>query len=123
VLGDIRWCIDELLEREAGGVCVLNVDDSGAFLDDPGGPIVLERHGREFAVTSGCLGEVADRLRTLSPDVSVLVTDLRPRHLRALAPHVTGRCTLLGYCGEVGYWLLVGLRSPRATPLGMGRRG
>jgi Glycosyltransferase like family len=132
VLGDIRWCIDELLEREAGGVCVLNVDDSGAFLDDPGGPIVLERHGREFAVTSGRLGEVADRLRTLSPDVSVLVTDLRLRHLRALALHVTGRCTLLGYCGEVGYWLLVGLRaahlperlrSPRATPLGMGRRG
>jgi len=60
----------------------------------------------------------------------MLVTGLRVRDLRALAPHLPNSRPLLGFRGEVGYWLLVGpsvpevaprFRSKRSTPVGMGR--
>ena len=130
VLGDIRWCIDDLLAGGGRPLLVVNLDRERTFLEDRPDPLVLRRLGRDMHMTSGGLGHALDAIRTASADDGVLVTGLRLGDLRRLAPHLTGARPLLGYRREVGYWLLVGptvgdvagrLRSRRSTPVGLGR--
>ena len=91
---------------------------------------MLNRLGYELRVTSGGPERVIASIRTAPTGANVLVTGLRVRDLRALAPHLVNSRPLLGFRREVGYWLLVSpsvghvaarLRSPRSTPAGMGR--
>jgi len=130
VLGDFRWSIDELLAGGADPLLVVNLDREGAFVDDRPDPLVLKRLGYELRVTSGGPERVIASIRTAPTGANVLVTGLRMRDLRALAPHLVNGSPLLGFRREVGYWLLVSpsvghvaalLRSPRSTPVGMGR--
>ena len=130
VLGDFRWCIDELLAGGADPLLIVNLDREGAFVDDRPDPLVLKRLGYELRVTSGGPERAIASIRTAPTGANVLVTGLRVHDLRALAPHLVNSRPLLGFRREVGYWLLVSpsvghvaarLRSPRSTPVGMGR--
>jgi len=130
VLGDIRWCIDDLLAGGADPLLVVNLDGERAFVDDRPDPLVLKRLDHELRVTSGGLERVIASIRTAPAGVNVLVSGLRVRDLQALAPYLSNGRPLLGFRREVGYWLLVGpsvahvaarLRSQRSTPFGMGR--
>jgi hypothetical protein len=128
VLGDIRWCVDDLLAGGAGPLLIFNLDHTGTFVDHSPGPLVLKRREHELRVISGGVDSALAAIRTGS---NVLLSGLRISDLRVLAPHVP-RQRLLGFRREVGYWLLVGanleraaarLRSPKSIPLGMGRGG
>jgi hypothetical protein len=130
VLGDIRWRIDDLLAGGASPLLIVNLDREGAFVDDRPDPLVLKRLDHDLRVTSGGLQRVIASIRTAPAGASVLVSGLRVRDLRALAPCLSNGRPLLGFRREVGYWLLVGpsvgnvaarLRSRRSTPFGMGR--
>jgi glycosyl transferase family 2 len=130
VLGDIRWCIDDLLAGGADPLLIVNLDREEAFVDDRPDPLVLKRLEHELRVTSGGLQRAIASIRTAPAGASVLVSGLRVRDLRALAPYLSNGRPLLGFRREVGYWLLVGpsvghvaarLRSQRSTPFGMGR--
>jgi hypothetical protein len=129
VLADLRMCIDDLLAL-ADPLVLVNLDRDGTFVDDRPEPLVLLRHDRELHVTSGDVDKVIAAIRSREACTSVLLSGLGMGDLRALAPYVADTCSLLGYRGEVGYWLLVGpsasgvaerLRSQRSTPVGMGR--
>jgi hypothetical protein len=130
VLGDIRWCVDDLLAGGADPLLIVNLDREEAFVDDRPDPLVLKRLEHELRVTSGGLQQTIAAIRTAPAGASVLVSGLRVRDLPALAPHVSNGRPLLGFRREVGYWLLVGpsvrhvtarLRAQRSTPFGMGR--
>jgi hypothetical protein len=131
VLADIRWCIDDLLAGGAVPLLIVNVDHSGSFVDDGPDPLELRRHDHDLRVTSGDPGTAVASIRDAPADGHVLVSGLRGRDLRALAPHLQDRTALLGFRREIGYWLLVSpsaahtaerlRRSPRSTPVGMGR--
>jgi hypothetical protein len=130
VLGDIRWCIDDLLAGGADPLLVVNLDRDGTFVDDGPDPLVLRRHEYEVRLTSKGPDQVSEAIATAPVGASVLVAGLRARDLRALAPHLGHGRRLLGFRREVGYWLLVGpsvepvaarLRSVTSTPLGMGQ--
>jgi hypothetical protein len=130
VLSDIRWCIDDLLAAGADPLLVVNVDRDRTFVEDRPNPLALERLGHEIQTTSGGPEQAIDAIRAAPAGANVLVTGLRVSDLRALAPHLSAARPLLGFRHEVGYWLLVGpsvghvtarLRSPSATPMGMGR--
>jgi Glycosyltransferase like family len=128
VLGDIRWGIDDLLAGGASPLLIVNFDRDGTFVDDRPDPLVLNRLGHELHVTSGGPDRAVDAIRTAHAGSSVLVSGLRAGDLRKIAPHLTSRRPLLGFRGEIGYWLLLGpnvdrlaaqLRSERFTPIGM----
>jgi Glycosyltransferase like family len=130
VLGDVRWCVDDLLAGGAGPLLIVNLDRDLTFDDDRPGPLALKRLEHELRVTSGGLDCALDAIRTGRSGASVLLSGLDTCDLRALAPHVPPAQRLLGFRREVGYWLLVGpsvqgaaarLRSARSTPLGMGQ--
>ncbi len=130
VLGDVRWCVDDLLAGGADPLLIVNLDRDLTFDDDRPGPLALKRLEHELRVTSGGLDSALDAIRTGRGGASVLLSGLDICDLRALAPHVPPAQRLLGYRREVGYWLLVGpsvqsaaarLRSARSTPLGMGQ--
>jgi hypothetical protein len=129
LLGDIRMCIDDLLAI-ADPLLTINLDREGTFVEDRPDPLVLRRLERELHVTSGGVEKTIASIRAAPEGINVLVSGLTFRDLRALARHVSHTGSLLGYRGEVGYWLLVGpsvpdvaarLRSRRSTPVGMGR--
>lgn len=129
VLGDIRWCIDDVLAESAAPLLIVNVDRDGTFFDDQPDPLVLKRREYEFSVTSGAPETAVGLIRSAAQDANVLVCGLSARDLRSYAPHLWNRCALLGFRREVGYWLLVGpsaaqaatrLRSQRSIPFGMG---
>ena len=129
VLGDIRWCIDDVLAEGAAPLLIVNVDRDGTFFDDEPDPLVLKRLEYEISVTSGTPETAVGSIRSAAQDANVLVSGLSARDLRSYAPHLWNRCALLGFRLEVGYWLLVGpsaaqaatrLRSQRSTPVGMG---
>jgi hypothetical protein len=130
VLGDIRWCIDDLLAGGADPLLIVNLDREGAFVDDRPDPLALKRLGYELRMTSGGPERVIASIRTAPAGANVLLSGLRVRDLQVLAPHLSNGRPLLGFRREVGYWLLVGpsvgdvaarLRSQRSTPFGMGR--
>jgi hypothetical protein len=130
VLGDIRWCIDDLLAGGADPLLIVNLDRDGTFIDDRPNPLVLKRFEHEVRATSGGPELAIGSIRTAPAGTDVLVSGLRVHDLRALAPHLSNTHPLLGFRREVGYWLLVGpsvghvtarLRAPRSTPVGMGR--
>jgi len=129
VLGDIRWCIDDVLAEGAAPLLIVNVDRDGTFFDDEPDPLVLKRLEYEFSVTSGAPETAVGSIRSAAQDANVLVSGLSARDLRSYAPHLWNRRALLGFRREIGYWLLVGpsaaqaatrLRSQRSTPVGMG---
>ena len=130
VLGDIRWCIDDLLAGGADPLLVVNLDRERTFVEDRSGPARAQAARTRDTVTSGGPERAIDAIRAARAGANVLVTGLRLRDLRALAPHLSTARPLLGFRSEVGYWLLVGpsvghvaarLRSQRSTPVGMGR--
>jgi hypothetical protein len=130
VLGDIRWCIDDLLASGADPLLIVNLDREKAFFDDRPDPLVLKRREHELLVTSGGPERAIASIRTAPAGANVLVSGLRVPDLPALAPHLSNTRPLLGFRHEVGYWLLVGpsvgevaarLRSQRSTPVGMRR--
>ena len=130
VLGDIRLCIDDVLAGGSDPLLVVNLDRERTFVEARPNPLVLKRLGHEMHVTSGGPERAIAAIRTAPAGANVLVTNLRVADLRALAPHLSTTRPLLGFRHEVGYWLLVGpsaghvaarLRSPRSTPVGMGR--
>jgi hypothetical protein len=130
VLGDIRWCIDDVLAGGADPLLVVNLDRERTFVEARPNPLALKRLGHELQLTSGGPECAIDAIRAASARANVLVSNLQVRDLRALAPHLSAMRPLLGFRREVGYWLLVGpsvgqvaarLRSPRSTPLGMAR--
>jgi hypothetical protein len=129
VLGDIRWCIDDVLAEGAAPLLIVNVDQDGTFFDDEPDPLVLKRLEHEITVISGTPETAVGSIRSAAQDANVLVSGLSARDLRSYAPHLWNRCSLLGFRLEIGYWLLVGpsvaqaatrLRSQRSTPVGMG---
>ena len=129
VLGDIRWCIDDVLAEGAAPLLIVNVDRDGTFFDDEPDPLVLKRLEYEISVTSGAPETAVGSIRSAAQDANVLVSGLSARDLRSYAPHLWNRRALLGFRREIGYWLLVGpiaaqaatrLRSQRSTPVGMG---
>jgi hypothetical protein len=129
VLGDVRWCIDDILAEGAAPLLIVNVDRDGTFVDDEPGPLVLKRLEYEISVTSGAPEMAVGSIRSAAQDANVLVSGLSARDLRSYAPHLWNRRALLGFRREVGYWLLVGptaaqaatrLRSQRSMPVGMG---
>lgn len=130
VLGDIRLCIDDVLAGGSDPLLVVNLDHERTFVEARANPLALKRLGHEMHMTSGGPERAVAAIRTAPAGANVLVTDLRVADLRALAPHLATTRPLLGFRREVGYWLLVGpsaehvaarLRSPRSTPVGMGR--
>jgi hypothetical protein len=130
VLGDIRLCIDDVLVDGSDPLLVVNLDRERTFVEARPNPLALKRLGHEMHVTSGGLERAVAAIRTARAGANVLMTDLRAADLRALAPYLTTTRPLLGFRREIGYWLLVGpsaghvgarLRSPRSTPVGMGR--
>jgi hypothetical protein len=130
VLGDIRGCVDDLLDDGADPLLIVNLDRDGTFVDDGPDPLVVRRRAHEVRFLSDGPDGVVAAIRSVPVTANVLVSGLRGRDLRALAPPLATRLALLGYRREVGYWLLLGpsaghvaagLRSPRSTPLGMGR--
>jgi hypothetical protein len=130
VLGDIRLCIDDVLVGGSDPLLVVNLDPERTFVEARPNPLALKRLGHEMHMTSGGPERAIAAIRTASAGADVLVTDLRVADLRALAPHLSTTRPLLGFRREIGYWLLVGpsaghvaarLRSPRSTPVGMGR--
>jgi hypothetical protein len=130
VLGDIRVCIDEVLAGGSDPLLVVNLDRERTFVEAHPNPLALKRLGHEMHMTSGGPERAVAAVRTAPAGANVLLTNLRVADLRALAPHLATTRPLLGFRREVGYWLLVGpsaghvagrLRSPRSTPLGMGR--
>ena len=130
VLGDIRWCIDDVLAGGADPLLVVNLDRGRTFVEAHPNPLVLRRLGHELHVTSGGPERAIAAIRTAPEGANVLVSNLQVRDLRALAPHLSTTRPLLGFRREVGYWLMVGpsvgrvssrLRSRRSTPVGMAR--
>ncbi len=130
VLGDIRWCIDDVLAGGADPLLVVNLDPERTFVEARPNPLELERFGHELRLTSGEPERAIDAIRTALAGANVLVSNLQVRDLRALAPHLSTTRPLLGFRREVGYWLLIGpsvgrvasrLRSRRSTPVGMAR--
>ena len=129
VLGDIRWCIDDVLAEGTAPLLVVNVDPDGTFFDDEPGPLVLKRREYEFRVTSVAPEKAVGLIGSAAQDANVLVSGLSARDLHSYAPHLRTRRALLGFRREVGYWLLVGpsaaqaatrLRSQKSMPVGMG---
>ena len=108
MLGDIRWCIDDLLAGGADPLLIVNLDRDGTFVDDRPDPLVLKRLEHDMRVTSGGPELALASIRTAPAGTNVLVSGLRVRDLRALAPHLSNTRPLLGFRREVGYWLLVG---------------
>lgn len=109
---------------------IVNLDRSGAFVDDDPDPLVLTRLGFEIHVTSGGPDQAVAAIRAAPAGSSVPLSGLWLRDLRAVSPHLSRTRPLLGYRREVGYWLVVGprvaqlaarLRSRRSAPAGMGR--
>lgn len=130
VLGDIRWCIDDMLAAGAHPMLLVNLDRERTFVDDRQDPLVLKRLEHELHVTSGGRESAIASIRTAPAGTNVLLSGLGVRDLRALAPHLQNTSPLLGFRREIGYWLLIGpnveqvaarLRSTRSTPCGMGR--
>ena len=64
VLGDIRWCIDDLLAGGADPLLIVNLDRERTFVDDRPDPLVLKRLGHEMHVTSGGLERPSRAIRT-----------------------------------------------------------
>jgi hypothetical protein len=130
VLGDIRWCIDDLLAGGADPLLIVNLVREATFIDARPNPLVLKRLEHDMRATSGGAERAIASIRTAPAGTNVLVSGLRVCDLRALVPHLSNTRPLLGFRSEVGYWLLVGpsvgpvaarLRSRRSTPAGMGR--
>jgi len=129
VLADIRLDIDDLLAALPAGAAplVVNLDETGSFLDAGPDPLALERAGLPLRVTS-CPPARAGVLlgQTGAP---VLVTNAGPTALRGLVPFAGGEI-VLGYRSSIGPWMLTGAPrsalpaswdSARATPFGMSR--
>ena len=113
VLGDIRWCIDDVLVEGDAPLLIVNVDRDGTFVDDQPDPLVLKRldyRKKEMSVTSGPPETAVRSIRSAPEDANVLVSGLSARDLRSFAPHLWDRRGggLLGFRREIGYWLLVG---------------
>jgi hypothetical protein len=130
VLGDIRWCIDDLLAGGADPLLIVNLVREATFIDARPNPLVLKRLEHDMRATSGGAERAIASIRTAPAGTNVLVSGLRVCDLRALVPHLSKTRPLLGFRSEVGYWLLVGPsvgpvaarpRSRRSTPAGMGR--
>jgi glycosyl transferase family 2 len=127
VLSDIRFDVDDLIA--AGGdssLLVVNMDRGGG--SEYSDPLELVRGGRSVQVTSGDIPEALDAIAAVRRGTSVLITNLQAADLRTLARRLPPGPRLLGFRGEVGYWMLFGpaaetgpvaWRSPNAKPFAM----
>ena len=79
VLGDIRWCVNELLASGADPLLIVNLDRDCTFDDDRPGPLTLRRREHEVHVTSGGLDTALHAIWTARRDASVLITGCTPR--------------------------------------------
>lgn len=128
VLADVRLDIDEVIARLPAGapLLVLNVDAPGGFLDERPGPLTLPRAGRPVRFTSAGSEHVAAALEEAG-DGPVLLMNLGPDDLPALARAAATREPVMGYWSSLGHWALFGVpgqalpagwRERRARPLG-----
>jgi hypothetical protein len=125
VLADIRRDVDEVIDRIAGPLQVVNVQ-TGARSYVGYDPIELSRRGRSIVVSAITEDRIADVVADCDPETGVLVTNVPPESLARLASLVPVDRRRLGFHENIGCWLLLGAaaavdirkwNAPRAVPL------
>jgi hypothetical protein len=115
VLGDIRLDVDDVIAEELGQpLLVVNLDRGGGFADEA--PLELIRHTTPITLAARPLAGVVEIVAGAGPSAPILLTNLERGDLRALASHLPPGPRLLGFRGEIGYWLLLGRAAAAAAP-------
>jgi hypothetical protein len=128
VLSDLRLDIDDLLEGLDTPLPIMNVDPSGVFGTAGIGELDLPRRGLHVLLDAGSVVEVRERVASLSPADSLLVTNLAVDDIGSLRDRFSHGDFLVGYHEAMSLWALFGpavhsapaqWRSAKATPLGL----
>jgi hypothetical protein len=115
VLGDIRLDIDDVIGEDlTAPLLVVNLDREREFDGQP--PLELIRGTTPITLTARPLSGIAEILAGADRSTPILLTNLERGDLRALASHLPPGPRLLGFRGEIGYWLLLGGVAAAAAP-------
>lgn len=114
VLADLRRDIDAVLAASASGtLTVAHCDGGRPFTEPQEQPLRLRRYGSPLDFTSGTLTSIADRLRALDPQDSLLLTNITLSDLAHLSPSLPERPTVICYDPGTGYVVLAGAAAAR----------
>jgi hypothetical protein len=108
VLSDIRFDVDEALASESGAALVVINLDQGTESAHRRDQVELQRYGRSIDLASRRLPDVVDEIALQPASTSVLLTNLTSGDVRLLCRRLPRDGSLLGFRGEIGFWMLLG---------------
>jgi hypothetical protein len=132
VLADIRWDIDNIIERAPDRrLRIVNCSGEARFMDAGGGPLELTRRNGRVVVDARPISDMPAVLAAGPRDSWFLLTNLPPEDLGHIGSRWPSNRQVVGFRANTGFWMLLGpeaadlpphWRSERFVPLGMRHR-
>jgi hypothetical protein len=132
VLADIRWDIDNIIERAPDRrLRIVNCSGEARFTDAGGGPLELTRRNGRVIVDARPISDMPAVLAAGPRDSWFLLTNLPSEDLGHIGSRWPADRQVVGFGANTGFWMLLGpgaadlpphWRSERSVPLGMRRR-